>query len=184
MRTLLSLYRFDRPALDELSGELRAALRADDRAAVAKLLGLGEGLAQKLATRPAIEWLVRDDDDAEAAPIFASLRRVAKRRALEKAWTSAHPSLEGRLRAFEPLREIDAAAAAIDRGLDPSKLPFFLGRKGATAGVLSEKDRAAIVDALGSSGSIRDDDLPPELAAFGDALEELDGLVLVHDALD
>jgi hypothetical protein len=151
---------------------------------VAKLLGLGEALAQKLADRPAVEWLVRTDDDAEAAPFFASLRRVAKKRALEKVWTSEHRSLEGRLRAFEPLREIAEAAGAIDRALDPERVPFFLVRRGGTAGILGDADRQRIVDALGPSGSIRDDDLPPELAAFGDALDEVDGELLVHDALD
>ena len=184
-RTLLSLYRIDGTALRVLSESLRAELAADDRAAVAKRLGLGPSLADRLTSRPAIDWLVRPDDDADAAPIFASLRRIAKKGALEKVWTSEHPSLEGRLRAFEPLRDEPGAAAAIDRALDPAPVPFFLVRKGATVGVLGEAERAAIAGAIGASGSIRDDDLPPELAAFGDALEELDGGdLLVHDALD
>lgn len=183
-RTLLTLYRLDREALAALSNELRELLRADDRTAVAKVLGLGEALAQKLATRPAIEWFVRNDDDEEAAPFFASLRRIAKRRALEKAWTSEHPSLEGRLRAYDTLRALDDAAAAIDRALDASRVPFFLSRRGATTGILADSDRQRIVSALGPSGEIRDDDLPPELAAFGDALDDLDGDLLVHDALE
>ena len=184
-RALLSLYRVDRAALRALSDALRAELAEDDHAAVARRLGLGPSLAERLASRPAIDWLVRPDDDPEAAPLFASLRRVAKKGALEKVWTSEHPSLEGRLRAFEPLRDEPAAAAAIDRALDPAPVPFFLLRKGGTAGILGDADRAAIAAVLGASGSIRDDDLPPELAAFGDALEELDdGELLVHDALD
>jgi hypothetical protein len=182
-RTLLSLYRLDRDALAALGLELRTLLEADDHAGVAKLLGLGEALAARIAQRRAVDWFLRDDE-GEAAPFHASLRRITKKRALERVWTSEHPSLEGRLRAYEPLREAEGAATAIDRALDPSRVPFFLHRKGATTGQLDEPARAHLAGILGSSGSLRDDDLPPELAAFGDALDEEDGTLLVHDGLE
>ena len=182
-RPLLGLFTVDRSALDRLTAELRPLLASDDRAGVARLLGLAEALAQKLATRPAVEWFLRTDDDAEASPFHASLRRIAKKRALEAAWTSEHPSLEGRLRAYDTLREEAPVAAAIDRALDPARVPFFLARKGATCGVLLDADRTLIVDAIGPGGTLRDDELPPELAAFGDALAELEGELLLHDAL-
>src|SRR5437868_6017646 len=120
-RPLLTLFSLDRAALDALSGELRPLLVSDDRAAVAKLLGLGEALAQKLATRAAVEWFLRTDDDAEATAFHASLRRIAKKRALEQVWTSEHPSLEGRLRAYDTLRDEPTVAAAVDRALDPGR---------------------------------------------------------------
>ena len=182
-RPLLALFSLDRPALDALGGELRPLLVADDRAAVARLLGLGEALAQKLATRAAVEWFLRTDDDPEATPFHASLRRIAKKRALEQLWISAHPSLEGRLRAYDTVRDDASLSAAIDRSLDPARVPFFLARRGATCGLLLDADRVLMVDAIGPRGTLRDDDLPPELAAFGDALADLEGDLLVHDAL-
>lgn len=183
-RTRLSIYALQRGALAELESELRTLLSDDDREGVGKLLGLGEALAARVASRPAVEWFLRDDDDAEASPLYASLRRVAKKRTLEKVWTSEHPSLEGRLRAYDTIRDDRALAAAVDRALDHARVPFFLMRKGATMGLVTEKDRAAIADAIGPGGSLRDDDLPPELAAFGDALAEQDGDLLIHDGLD
>jgi hypothetical protein len=182
-RPLLALYTLDRASLDALGAELRPLLVHDDRPAVARLLGLGEALQQKLATRPAVEWFLRTDDDPDATPFHASLRRIAKKRALEQAWASEHPSLEGRLRAYDSLRDDKEVAAAIDRSLDPARVPFFLARKGATCGLVVEADRALLEGALGPSGTLRDDDLPPELAAFGDALAELEGDLLLHDAL-
>lgn len=182
-RPLLALFTLDRSALDALSAELRPLLGNDDRAGVARLLGLAEALAQKLSSRPAVEWFLRTDDDAEASPFHASLRRIAKKRALEQVWVSEHPSLEGRLRAYDTLRDDARVAAAIDRALDPARVPFFLARKGATCGLLDDGDRALLAEALGPGGSLRDDELPPELAAFGDALAELDGDLLLHDAL-
>jgi hypothetical protein len=182
-RPLLALFSLDRAALDALGAELRPLLTTDDRPAVARLLGLGEALSQKLGERPAVEWFLRTDDDPEATAFHASLRRIAKKRALEQVWASEHPSLEGRLRAYDVLREDRPVAAAIDRALDASRVPFFLARKGATCGVLSDADRSTLVDAIGPGGSLRDDDLPAELGAFGDALADLDGDLLLHDAL-
>ncbi len=185
-RTLLSLYAVDEDALRSLADELRGLLREDDREGVAKLLGLGAELAARLKSRPAIEWFLRTEDDAEASPLHASLRRIAKKRALSQVWTSAHASLEGRLRAYDRVREEKEVADAIDRALDPARVPFFLARKGATMGLLREGDRARLSQALGPHGSLRgegEDALPDELAAFGDALAEHDGTLLVHDAL-
>src|SRR5262245_11205738 len=106
MRTTLSLYSLDRPALIELSNELRRLLLADDRAGLSTLLELGGGLADRLTTgERAVDWFLRPETDTEATPIFASLRRVSKKRALTLAWTSEAPSLEGRLRAYDLLRE-------------------------------------------------------------------------------
>src|SRR5687767_4465943 len=114
-RPLLSLYRLDRDKLHELSAQLRELLARDDRAALSSLLGLGEELARRLAAqRWAVGMMLRPDDDAEAAPIFASLRRVIKRAALEHVWTSESPALEGRLRAYDVLRDEKDVADAID----------------------------------------------------------------------
>lgn len=186
-RPLLSLYAVDDQAMHALERELRALLSEDDRVGAAKLLGLGEQLSTRLASRPAVEWFLRTDDDAEAAPFFASLRRIAKKRALEKVWTSAHPSLEGRLRAYDVLRDEPAVAAAIDRALDSARVPFFLGRKGATVGMLRAAERTTLVDAIGPGGSLGgsgDEALPDELSAFGEALVEHDSVLLMHDGLE
>lgn len=183
-RTLLSLYEVDRQALSGLESELRALLTIDDRTGVAKLLGLADALTARFAARPAVEWMVRADDDAEAAPFFASLRRIAKRRALKRLWTSEHPSLEGRLRAYDSVRDDPRVAAAVDRALDPLRVPFFLMKKGATMGMLLSEERVPIAEGLGSGGSLRDADLPPELAAFGEQVEAHDGDLILHDALD
>src|SRR6185369_4436088 len=101
-------------------------------AGVAKMLGLGAELAARVSSRPAVEWFLRTDDDPDASPLYASLRRVTKKRALALVWTSEHPSLEGRLRAYDRLREEKPVADAIDAMLDPGRAPFFLARKGAT----------------------------------------------------
>ena len=185
-RSLLSLYAIDRDALRTIESELRALLQDDDRAGVAKMLGLGAELAARVASRPAVEWFLRTEDDADASPIYASLRRVTKKRALEAVWTSAHQSLEGRLRAYDRLREEKLVADAIDAALEPARVPFFLARKGATMGVVRDEERTILVEAIGPAGSLRgdgEDALPDELGAFGDALAEQDGTLLLHDAL-
>jgi hypothetical protein len=179
-RPRLSLYALDRPALKAFSAELKAALLADDRPGVAALLGLGPELAAKIAAGPrAVDWFLRPETDPAAAPIFASLRRVAKKRALEPAWTSAEPSLEGRLRQFDLLREDPAVAGLIDKLLDSDRLPWFLVRPGATAGWLDGSKRETL------AGELRQlkPSLPKEIAAFGDALREMEGDVVAHDGL-
>ncbi|MFO0762746.1 MAG: hypothetical protein U0359_40290 [Byssovorax sp.] len=179
-RPCLSLYTLDRPALKAFSSELKALLLTDDRPGLAALLGLGAELARRLGEGPrAVDWLLRADDDPAASPLFASLRRVAKKRSLALAWTSPEPSLEGRLRHFELLREDPSIADPIDKLLDDRRLPWFLVRPGATGGWLPD-DKAS---ALGRALRPLDPSLPPEIVAFSKALRDLDGDLLAHDGL-
>src|SRR5262249_9080253 len=134
-RSVLSLYALDRAELAAFSAELRALLAADDREGLSKFLGLGAEVAARVSAAPrAVEIFLRSEDDPEVVPIFASLRRVAKRRALSLSWTSDAPSLEGRLRAYDVLREDEGLATAIDRMLVAEQVPWFLRRPGATTG--------------------------------------------------
>ena len=179
-RPRLSLYALDRPALKAFSAELKALLLADDRAGLAALLGLGEGLAARVASGPrAVDWFLRPEGDADAAPLFASLRRVAKKRALELSWTSAEPSLEGRLRHFDVLREDAKIAGLVDRLLDPGRLPWFLVRPGGTGGWLDEPKRAELTAELRPLRPA----LPKELRAFAEAIDGIEGDVIAHDLL-
>lgn len=180
MRTTLSLYALDRPALIELSKDLKKALLADDRKGLATLLELGAGLADKLTKGDrAVDWFLRPETDPDAAPLFASLRRVAKKRALSLSWTSKAPSLEGRLRAYDVLREDREVAALIDKLLDPARLPWFLVRPGATCGWLDDKKRSELDGHLRSLRAA----LPPELEELSAAIHEIDGAVVAHDML-
>jgi hypothetical protein len=179
-RPVLSLYRLDRPKLSELSGRLRELLSQDDRAGLASLLGLGEELAKRVsAARWSVDLMLRPDDDAHVAPIFSSLRRVAKRAALEHVWTSESPSLEGRLRAYDVLREDEEMASGLDRLLDARRLPWFLQRPGGTGGWLDDAQRTVLARAMESVGPA----LPDEVNAFVEALGGMDGDALVHDRL-
>lgn len=180
MRTTLSLYALDRPALIELRTELKNVLLADDRRGLAALLELGAGLADKIAQgNHAVDWFLRPETDPDAAPLFASLRRVAKKRALSLAWTSKAPSLEGRLRAYDVLRDDREAAALIDKLLDPSRLPWFLVRPGATCGWLDDNKRSELDRHLRALRAA----LPPELEELASAIHEIDGDVVAHDML-
>jgi hypothetical protein len=179
-RPRLSLYALDRPALKALSAELKALLLADDRPGLAALLGLGPDLAARVASGPrAVDWLLRPEGDAAAAPLFASLRRVTKKRALELSWTSTEPSLEGRLRHLDLIREDAAIAALVDKLLDGQRMPWFLVRPGATSGWLDAAKREDL------AGQLRrlEPSLPKELAAFAGAIREIDGDVVAHDGL-
>jgi hypothetical protein len=179
-RPRLSLYALDRPALKAFSAELKALLLADDRGGLAALIGLGAELAAKVASGPrAVDWLLRPEADPEAAPLFASLRRVAKTRALSLAWTSAEPSLEGRLRHFDLLREDAEVAGLLDKLLDDRRLPWFLVRPGSTSGWLDGAQRAALARELAALAP----SLPRELAAFAEAIGDIDGDVIAHDML-
>ena len=179
-RPLLSLYRLNRESLHEMSGKLRELLAKDDRAALAALLGLGEELARRLAAeRWAVALMLRPDDDPQIAPIFASLRRVAKRAALEHIWTSESPALEGRLRAYDVLREEPEIADALDKLLEPSRIPWFLQRPGGTAGWLGDEAREWLAKRMQELGPA----LPDEVNAFAEALGGMDGDALVADRL-
>ena len=179
-RTSLSLFTLDRPALQALSKELKTLLLSDDRDGLAKLLELSSALAGRLSETPrAIDWFLRPDTSPEAAPFFSSLRRIAKKRALTLSWTSAEPSLEGRLRQYDLLREDAEIASRIDKLLSPSRLPWFLVRPGATCGWLDGKGRAELASDLHRIRAA----LPPELAAFAEALQDMEGDAVAHDAL-
>ena len=179
-RPVLSLYRLDRAKLAELSRRVRDLLARDDRAEFASLLGLGEELAQRVReARWSVDLMLRPDDDPLVAPLFASLRRVAKRATLEHVWTSESPSLEGRLRAYDVLRDDQEIAAGVDRLLDPTRLPWFLQRPGTTGGWLNDGQRSTLASAMeGMAPS-----LPDEVNAFVEALGGMDGDAIVHDGL-
>lgn len=180
MRTKLSLYTLDRPALQALTKELKALLLADDRAALAKLLELSPALADRLAEPPrAIDWFLRPDTAPDAAPFFSTLRRITKKRSLTLAWTSDEPALEGRLRQYDLLREDPEIASRIDKLLTPSRLPWFLVRPSATCGWLDAASREQLSSDLHRLRAT----LTPELAAFAEALSDMDGDAVAHDAL-
>jgi hypothetical protein len=180
MRSTLSLFTLDRPALIELSKELKSTLLADDRQGLAKLLELGGSLIERVAEGPrAVDWFLRPETDASSMPLFASLRRVAKKRALTLAWTSPAASLEGRLRAFDVLREDKNIAGLLDKLLDPNRLPWFLVRPGATCGWLDDDKRGKLAAALRPLRAA----LPDEVVEFANAIREVDGAIVIHDTL-
>jgi hypothetical protein len=180
MRATLSLYSLDRPALQAFSKELRELLLKDDRAGLAALMDLRGALADRLGeTERAVDWFLRPESSPEAAPFFSSLRRVAKKRALSLAWTSPEASLEGRLRQYDLIREDAEIAARIDKLLSASRLPWFLVRPGATCGWLDATGREQLASELRRLRA----SLPPELAAFAEALGDMDGDAVAHDAL-
>jgi hypothetical protein len=179
-RPLLSLFTLDRPALGAFTTELRGLLARDDRSGLCTLLGLGEELSRRVnGAKRAVDLLLRPEEDPEVLPIFASLRRVAKRSALEHVWTSESPALEGRLRAYDILRDDEDIATKIDRLLDVANLPWFLQRPGTTGGWLGDGSRAELAERMQALGP----SLPDEVNAFVDALGAMDGDVLVHDRL-
>jgi hypothetical protein len=178
-RPLLSCFALDAPALFAFEGELRAALTSDDRAALVGLLGLQGDFAERArSTERAVDLFLVPESDPSRSGLYASLRRVVKKRALEHVWTSESPALEGRLREYEALRAEPTLARRIDQMLDPATVPWFLRRPGATAGRLPSDDRAELAAAL-----LALDDPPPELALFGGALNEVEGDILLHDGL-
>jgi len=179
-RSLLTLYRVDSPRLAELSAQLRETLIRDDRPALAQLLQLGAELALRVEHAPrAVDLFLVPEAEADVAPLWASLRRVAKRAALERVWTSDSPSLEGRLRAYDTLREEPEIAEAIDRLLDARFLPWFLRPVGSTGGWLKDAERSALANRMESLAPA----LPDEVNALVEALGGMDGDALVHDRL-
>jgi hypothetical protein len=180
MRSTLSLYALDRPALVAFTKELKELLLADDRKGLAKLLELSGSLADRLGeTERAVDWFLRSEASPEAAPFFSLLRRIAKKRALSLAWTSPEASLEGRLRQYDILREDAEIAARIDKLLSPSRLPWFLVRPGATCGWLDGVGRTQLAADMRRLRSA----LPRELADFADAIHDMDGDAIAHDSL-
>jgi hypothetical protein len=178
-RSTLSLYTLDRPALDAFSMELRDTLAEDARDRLIALLELGGSFADRVkGARHAVDLFLVPESEASHAGIYASLRRIAKKRALKQAWTSPSPALEGRLRAYEPLREDAETARRADTLLDASRVPWFLRRPGGTAGWLPADDRGALGEAL-----MELEDAPPEIRALAEALGDLPGDILCHDGL-
>jgi hypothetical protein len=179
-RPVLTIFTLDRAALAAFTAELRGLLTRDDRSGLSSLLGLGEELSKRVtAANRAIDLMLRPEEDPEVLPLFASLRRVAKRAALEHVWTSDAPSLEGRLRAYDVLRDDEEIAKKLDRLLDVGNLPWFLWRPGTTGGWLEDGPRAELAERMQALGP----SLPDEVNAFVDALGAMDGDVLVHDRL-
>jgi hypothetical protein len=177
-RPLLSLFALDRGALGAFEEELRDVLTRDDRDALVVLLGLGESFAAMARAGPrAVDLFLVPETEVSHAGLYASLRRVAKKRALELRWTSASAALEGRLREYDVIREDAGLARSVDGLLDPRRVPWFLRRPGCTAGTLPSAERELLAEGLHAH------DLPDEVVKLADALEELDGEVLCHDGL-
>jgi len=178
-RSRLSLFEVDSDALAAFSTELRAALTADDRGAVVRLLELAGPPADRVRSAPhAVDVLLASEAYPPSAEVFAALRRVAVERALTLAWTSDSLALEGRLRGFEPLREDEDLARRVDWLLDGHRVPWFLRRPGDTCGCLSGVDREAVSEGLEGL-----DDPPDELVTFARALANLQAGALCHDTL-
>jgi len=171
-RSTLALYQLDRAALKRLSAELEALLVANDAPGLAQLLGVE---LTTLEGRPRLvdHFLLPEGELHEA------LRRAARLRTLAPIFTSDNPALEGRLRAFDALREDATAAAAIDRLLNPKRVPWYLRRAGATCGWLDEPQRAELCKRLDRVRGA----LTPELRAFATGLAQVDGDVVAHDGL-
>jgi hypothetical protein len=179
-RPLLSLFRLDQGALAAFEAELRDLLTRDDRDGLIALLGLGGSFVDLARAAPrAVDLFLVPESEATHAGLYKSLRRVAKKRSLEHAWTSESAALEGRLREYDVIREDANLASRVDALLDSSRVPWFLRRPGATAGALGSPDRQALADAL----HLRRDELPEEVGHLADALGELEGDVLCHDGL-
>jgi hypothetical protein len=178
-RPVLSLFALDRDALEAFGADLRGVLARDDRDGLIALLGFGGAFADmSRAARRGVDLFLVPETEASHSGLYASLRRVAKKRALEHRWTSESPSLEGRLREYDLIREDLPVARRVDSLLDTRKVPWFLRRPGSTAGILASVDREALSEGL---REVRD--LPVEVARLADALEEAEGDVLCHDGL-
>jgi hypothetical protein len=178
-RTLLSLYRLDRAALRTFEARLRESLAEDNRPSLVSLLGLHGDLAGRIERAPyAVDPFLAPDTYPPSAPLFAALRRVAKQCALSLVWTSDSPALEGRLQAFDGIREDPALARLADALLDKGRVPWFLRRQGSTCGVLTPSECGVLAHGLEAL-----DEPPPELLALAQALGEWEGEVLCHDTL-
>jgi hypothetical protein len=179
-RLVLSLYRLDLARLAQFSDRLREVLTHNDRIGLSELLELGRELAARVESASrAVDLFLVPESDPEVAPLVASLRRLGKRAALERAWTSESPSLEGRLRAYDVLRDEPEVAKVIDRLLNSETLPWFLCPPGSTGGWLRDEERAALAERMASLAP----SLPDEVNAFASALADIEGDVMIHDRL-
>ena len=176
---MLSLYELDRPALQAFSADLKNVMLEDNRDGFVALLELSDALAAELPDARLIDLLLRPDDDAAVAPLWASLRRISRKRAMTKMYTSEHPSLEGRLRAFDVLRGDKAIARSIDRLLNPQRLPWYLRRTGASGGWLKSREREELTTAVTKLKP----SLTPELASWVEGLHEVEGDIVAHDGM-
>jgi hypothetical protein len=176
----LSLYELDRPALQQLSKDLQRVLRDNDATELSAMLELGDALVEQVAAAPRlVDLFLVPEDSPAVAPLWASLRRISRKRAMTKMFTSSHPSLEGRLRAYDVLRDDQAIARAIDRLLNPRRLPWYLRRSGASCGWLGGDERAELEAAV----SKLKPSLTPELSEWVDGLSEVSGDVVAHDGM-
>jgi hypothetical protein len=177
---MIALYELERPALKIFTEELKQTLLLNQVHELAELLELGDGLRDQLATADRlIDLFLLPEDDKRASPLWASLRRVSRKRAMTKVFTSTHANLEGRLRAYDVLRNDAAVAKSIDRLLNPKRLPWYLRRDGATCGWLGAEERDRLVTAMRKL----EPSLTPELQEALDGLHQIDGDVVAHDAL-
>ncbi len=173
-RSLLSLYRLDRAALQRFSGELEATLAANDRVGLAALLEL-DGDAALPERLEAVHVFLLPPSATPAGELFDAADRAAKKLAMRRVFESDNPALEGRLRAFDALREDAVAATLVDRLLSPKRLPWYLRRPGRSGGWLPPEMRAELNRRLGSLESL----LPPEIRSFARGLAQIDGDAVV-----
>jgi hypothetical protein len=179
-RHTLTLYELDRSALKALSGELKTVLKNNDAATLAALLELSTTVAEDLQRDARlVDRFLLPEEHPRSRVVMASVRRISKKRSMSPVFTSEHLSLEGRLRAYEPLRDDQRVAKLIDKLLDQTRLPWFLRTKNGTGGWLNCEQRHELAAGLRKLRT----DLSPELLAFSEGLMEVDGDILAHDAL-
>lgn len=177
---MIQLYELDRPALRAFTEELKAALLDDDREALASLLELQGALEDTLAASPRlIDLFLLPESEPRVVPLWASVRRISRKRAMTKVFTSTHASLEGRLRAYDVLRDDKHLSRRIDRLLNPKRLPWYLRREGASGGWLDGDEREQLVTGMKKLKP----SLTPELVELLQGLGEIDGDVIAHDGL-
>jgi hypothetical protein len=179
-RQLLSLFELDRQALKSMTAELRAALVDDDRDGLAELLELGDAVRSSLGGRERlVDHFLLPPTHEGASALFASLRRISKKRALTKVMTSSDLALEGRMRGFEVLRERKDLAKLIDKLLNPKRLPWFLRTPGAACGWLTPSQKSTLVNGMKALRPA----LTSELIELYEGLDEAEGDVVLHEAL-
>lgn len=178
-RSLLRLYELDRDQLKSVSSELKSALQNDDRNQLQTLLELSDAMAESLQARPLVELFLLPQANPQATALFASLRRISKKRAVTPMFDSEALSLEGRLREFEALRNNAVIAKNLDRLLNPKRLPWYLRRPGASCGWLRNDQREELVREMKPLRR----NLPPEVQAFLHGLDDIENDVILHDSL-